>query len=111
MNPTVDDNPDLDRDNEDGAGPEILNLRLPENGITYRVGVHYWFDHGFGPSTATVRIYVYSSLVFEASALLVNLDMWEVATVEWPSGKTTKITKLDGAQKIIPNYNSPFFPH
>jgi hypothetical protein len=111
LNPTVDDNPGLDRDDTDGAGPENMNLNLPEEGLTYKVGVHYWSDHNFGPSEATVRIYIYSSLTFEAANVeLVNLAMWEVATVAWPSGDVTLITQPGGAYRIIQNYKSPFFP-
>ncbi|MCB9728442.1 MAG: choice-of-anchor D domain-containing protein [Deltaproteobacteria bacterium] len=109
LSPTVDDNPGLDRDDTDGAGPENLNLNLPEEGLTYRVGVHYWSDHDFGPSKATVRIYIYSSLRFEVNDVeLVNDAMWEVATVAWPSGDVTLITQPGGEYRIIPNYPTPF---
>jgi hypothetical protein len=85
--PNVDDNPHLDRDDTDGAGPENLNLTLPEEGKTYRVGVFYYNDHGFGPSIATARIYVYGSLVYEAALeLKKKKDLWFVATISWPSG-------------------------
>ena len=50
-------------------------------------------------------------LVFEVSEVkLQACDMWEVATVEWPSGKVKLVTELNGAQyKITPAYTNPFF--
>jgi hypothetical protein len=105
MDPAVDDNPALDRDDTDGAGPENLNLYLPEEAV-YRVGVHYWNDHDYGPSYATVRVYIYSQLVFEASdVMLTDEDLWEVCTISWPSGKVALFdTGGDGTYKITPNY-------
>lgn len=106
----IDDDPGLDRDDTDGAGPENLNLNIPEDGLTYRVGVHYWNDHGFGPSYATVRIYIMSVLVFEVDDVeLVNHDLWEVATVAWPSGDVTAVTDATGGYKITPDYEHPLF--
>ncbi len=107
--PAINDDPGLDLDDADGAGPENINLTIPEN-VTYRVGVHYWNDNGFGPSYATVRVYIYSQLVFEvADVELSDLDMWEVATVEWPSAKVHVVTDANGQYKITPNYQNPYF--
>lgn len=110
LDPMVDDDPGLDRDDTDGAGPENVNLNIPEDGLTYRVGVHYWNDHGFGPSLATVRVYIYSSLVFTiADVELVNHDLWEVAEVHWPSGQVDPVLGDGGTYKIVPNYQHPYF--
>ncbi|MBM4352884.1 MAG: choice-of-anchor D domain-containing protein [Deltaproteobacteria bacterium] len=107
--PSVNDDPGLDRDDTDGGGPENINLDIPENQV-YRVGVHYWCDHGFGPAFATIRVYVYAVLVFEVvDVKLVNKDMWSVCTVEWPSGKVTMTTDDAGGYKITPDYINPFF--
>ncbi len=107
--PAVNDDPGLDRDDTDGGGPENINLDIPENQV-YRVGVHYWCDHGYGPAYATVRVYVYAVLVFEVvDVMMVNKDMWSVCTVEWPSGKVTMTTDDAGGYKITPDYNNPFF--
>jgi hypothetical protein len=109
FDPSIDDDPGLDRDDTDGAGPENLNLNIPENTI-YRVGVHYWSDHEYGPSFITLRIYIYSNLVFEVTDVqLVNHDMWDAATIEWPSGKVTLVQSSGGGYKITPNYQNPFF--
>ena len=110
LDPMVDDDPGLDRDDTDGAGPENVNLNIPEDGLTYYVGVHYWNDHQFGPSKATVRIYIRKVLVFQLSDVeLVDHDLWEVATVAWPSGDVKLVTDAAGNYKIIPNYQHPFF--
>jgi hypothetical protein len=107
--PAVNDDPGLDRDDTDGGGPENVNLDIPEN-QTYRVGVHYWCDHGYGPAYATVRVYIYAVLVFEVvDVMMVNKDMWSVCTVEWPSGKVTMTTDDTGGYKITPDYINPFF--
>jgi hypothetical protein len=110
LDPMVDDDPGLDRDDTDGAGPENVNLNIPEEGRTYKVGVHYWNDHGFGPSLATVRVYIYTSLVFSVTDVeLVNHDLWEVAEIKWPSGQVDPILGGNGSYKIIPNYQHPYF--
>jgi len=110
FDPSVDDDPGLDRDDTDGAGPENMNLNIPENGATYRVGVHYWSDHEYGPSYSTVRIYIWGVLVFEVKDVkLVNHDMWDVATIEWPSAKVSLVQTGDGGYKITPDYQNPFF--
>jgi len=103
----IDDDPGLDRDDTDGAGPENLNLNIPEAGTTYKVGVHYWADNGFGSSYATVRVYIYGDLVFEiADQKMVNHDMWEVCTIDWPSGT---VKQIEDGFKIIPDYVHPAF--
>ena len=90
-------------------------MNIPEN-TTYRVGVHYWSDHEYGPSYSTVRIYIYSNLVFEVTDVkMKNHDMWDVATIDWPSGKVTMVqvdSDNDGTPdtyKITPDYQNPFF--
>ena len=74
---------------------------MPEDGLTYKVGVHYWNDHGFGPSDATVRIYLKSVLVFEQTQLdMIHCDLWEVATIDWPSGVVQPVTTGQGGTKV-----------
>lgn len=114
MNPNIDDNPSLDRDDTDGAGPENINLDVPVSGRVYRVGVHYWDDHGYGISYPTVKIYIWGQLVFnknlkDLGVKMMKCDMWDVATIEWPSGKVTGVTNPDGSLKITHNYAHPAF--
>ena len=107
--PNINDNPGLDRDDTDGAGPENINLDIPEN-VTYRVGVHYWNDHGYGPSYATVRVYIYAQMVYEVADLkMLDQDMCEICTVDWPSGKVTAVTNQYGGPFCTPGYQNPGF--
>ena len=109
FDPMVDDDPGLDRDDTDGAGPENLNLNIPEDGGSYRVGVHYWNDHGFGVSLATVRVYIYSVFAHQVEDVpLVNHDLWEVLSISWPSGEITLSTDNAGGYKITADYQTPY---
>jgi hypothetical protein len=82
LDPTVDDDPSLDRDDTDGAGPENLNLNTTEEGAAYGVMVHAWHDHGYGESLATIRIYVLGELIYEKSGVtLTDNKGWEVGTL------------------------------
>ena len=105
------DNPRLDRDDTDGAGPENLNLSQPEFGATYRVGVHYWDDWAYGPSKTTIRVYIYGQLREQwANVNLVNGDLWDALTIGWPSQAVTRITSGGTNPSITSNYNNGFFP-
>ncbi len=95
------DNPSLDIDDTAGAGPENINLDNPENGITYMVAVHYYNDHGYGVSFATVRIFVFGELIHEArDKHFPYTDFWwVVAGVQWPS---TTVTPVDLVYDDVP---------
>ena len=89
------DDPSLDIDDTDGAGPENINLNNPEN-VTYRVGVYYFSDHGYGPSYATTRLFVRQVLVFEYRDKYLERTgkFWDVATIEWPAGTVNQIDQV-----------------
>ena len=56
----------------------------------YLTEVHYYNDHGFGESLATVHAYIHGQLVLEVPDVsLTDLDLWTVARIEWPSGEVT----------------------
>ncbi|MEY3011700.1 MAG: hypothetical protein RIT45_435 [Pseudomonadota bacterium] len=101
--PNVDDNPSLDRDDTDGAGPENLNLTLPEDGMEYAVGVHYYDDHGWGPSKAEVRIYIFGQLAYQVTSQNINQgDMWYVADIAWPSANVAgKLPPAGGGNYFV----------
>ncbi|MSP90755.1 MAG: hypothetical protein EXR79_02940 [Myxococcales bacterium] len=110
--PNKDDDPSLDRDDTDGAGPENLNLTEPEEGKEYAIGVHYYNDFSKGPSKATVRVYVFGQKVFEvASPNLVKGDLWYVATVAW--GSDPEVIAKTKSGKPNPNdfFVTPKYPH
>jgi len=95
-------NPSYPGDTDSTTGLEAIMFAPTEPG-TYKIGVHYWEDHGYGPSFATVRVYIWGSLVFEFPDVELEVcRMWEVATVEFPSGKITAIVDEEGQPKLTP---------
>jgi hypothetical protein len=85
-NPGVDGDPVLDRDDTDGMGPERVGMEGPEHGARFRIAAHYWSDHGYGESAATVRVYTDEDLVYQETLTLAESDLWCVGFVSWPSG-------------------------
>jgi hypothetical protein len=108
FDPATNDDPEITRDDTDGFGPEILNLASPET-VVYRFGVHYWNDHGYGPAYATVRVYLDLVLVKEVvDVQLVDADMWDVGSIEWPAGKVAVGTDEEGDYRIAHDYETPY---
>ena len=83
--------PSLDIDDVDGYGPENINVDQPENGKQYRVYVHYFSDDGVGSTNATIRIYLSGTLQFEQIRNITDDLVWDVATIDWPTGQITEI--------------------
>ena len=109
---SVDDDPSLDRDDIDGWGPENLNLNIPEVAATYSIGVHYWDDHGFGESLATVRVFIFGELDTEVLDVAMQPgDMWNFGAITWIDGpnQTDVFTDDEGKHLITPNYYNPSF--
>ena len=102
------DDPGLDLDDTNGWGPENMNVAMPEDGVTYGVGVHYWDAHGFGPSIATVRIYILGALKATFVQEMNECEMWFTSQVQWPSGDLLDfggaVFKAPSAGKIVPKY-------
>ncbi len=111
LDPSADDDPSLDRDDTDGAGPENLNLNVPENGAVYRIGVHYWHSHSYGKSFATLRVYIYSNLVWEVGDVsLEEKCLWDAVRIDWPTAKVTAVPNPKGAgPRITCPYVNPYF--
>lgn len=106
------DQPRLDRDDTDGAGPENFHYDRPEKDRCYKVGIHYYDDHGFGPSYPTVRIFWNGDKKYEKKGPKMKmLDMWEVGKVcPWSSNFFTEFQGAGGSPyKVIPNYMDPNF--
>ena len=100
------DNPRLDRDDTDGAGPENLNVEKPEQNVRYQVGVHYWNDWGYGNAFTTVRVYIYGVLRDQwENVELRNDDMWDTHYIDWPSGA---VTRIGNSPRIIPDFYGSF---
>ncbi|NOZ00329.1 MAG: hypothetical protein GXP54_00370, partial [Deltaproteobacteria bacterium] len=114
MDPNVSDGPSLDRNDVDGMGPENVYLDMPVDGRTYRIGVHYWDDHGFGASYPTVKCWIAGQEVYEKNleelgVPMSRCDMWDVATIEWDSGQVASILDPQGGPKITHCYQNPSF--
>jgi len=105
--PPTDDDPHLIVEDVDGSGPEAIAFDLPEIDATYRLAVHAWSDHGFGPSAATVRIYLLGTLLYESDPIpLETGDLWEVADITWlgwPDAQVIPVTAGDGGPVIFPS--------
>lgn len=99
-----DDDPSLDIDDTDGRGPENINLDNPE-ALTYGVGVHYFADHGYNISFATVRIFIGGELFAEfLDQRLADAEFWHVADIEWPGGV---INRIDLTYPSFPQRTAP----
>ena len=103
LNPTADwgepgphDDPSLDIDDTDGAGPENLNMRDPQNGLSYAVGVYYYAANGYGPSYATIRIYIGGVQTYEYRDMFMPTSgtFWYAATITWPTGAVAGINNV-----------------
>ena len=103
LNPTADwgepgphDDPSLDIDDTDGAGPENVNMNDPEAGLTYAVGVYYYAANGYGPSYATIRIYIGGSQAYEYRDMFLPTSgtFWYAATITWPTGDVIGINNV-----------------
>ena len=101
--------PHLDREDSDGAGPENFNYVIPEPGQCYKLGVHYWDDHGFGASYPTLKMFIDGDLVYEKAApKMVELDMWEVGEACCSDKANPFIEyEIGGAPVIIKQYINP----
>ncbi len=91
------DDPSLDIDDTDGAGPENINLTDPESGLTYAVGAYYYNDGGYGPAYATVRIFIRGTQEFELRDVYLPARgyFWYVATISWPSADIFAVNQVE----------------
>ena len=93
--PGLEDNPSLDIDDTNGAGPENITMAGPEIGVSYDIGVNYFrakstlglpdgnnlVDRN---SFATVRVYVLGNLLVEfQKELFEERALWHVARLNW----------------------------
>lgn len=91
--PSASDDPQFSLADDDGAGPENLDLESPQGSLAqplaYPIAVHAWHDHGFGPSFATVRVFVQGLLAFSPGKVkLQPRDLWTVGKLNWPNKLT-----------------------
>ncbi len=87
----------------DGSSPEFW---VGLGGVGHPAS--YGESGGYGASYATVRVYIFSQLVFEIADLqLTDGDLWEVCTIVWPAGWVHVVTDLAGQYRITSNYPVP----
>lgn len=85
-----DDDPSLDLDDSDGAGPENFNLISPEGTAEqpaqYSVGVHFVPGCDFGPTTAYLNLYLFGVLSVQLkSPPMLPADLWFAGHANWPN--------------------------
>jgi K319-like protein len=112
MNPSAawgpggaEDDPALYMDDQDGRGPEGIQIAVPEEGGDYRIGVHFYTDNGAGPSDAIVRVYCAGTLIQTFGPQTLDgsdnvapdqNDFWKVADVSFSGGGCTIVPLDDG---------------
>ena len=87
------DNPALDVDCITSCTIENIILSNAFNG-TYTIKVHYYSDHGLGPSSPRVRVWVRGQLLDFGPQLMGNGQVWDVATVDWQNGTVRVIDQV-----------------
>jgi hypothetical protein len=80
-----DDDGRLDQDDDDGLGPENVNVFEPVEG-TYNVRVHMFDDGIDGATTAEVQVFLYGELEWSGYITLERNQVWEVGQINWPEG-------------------------
>ncbi|GAB2666798.1 D-Ala-D-Ala carboxypeptidase family metallohydrolase [Vibrio panuliri] len=103
----------LDIDDTDGYGPETFTFLDPIPG-TYKADVHYYSDHGNGPTTANLSIQVGSRLIFNDSRTLSHRGWWNAHTFDIDDFSIIEVlpndgvfTTLNGENQLIVTLNVP----
>ena len=101
-----DDNPSLDVDCITSCTIENIVLEDAFNG-TYTIKVHYYSDHGRGPGSPRVRVWVAGQQLDFGPRQMSNGQVWDVATVVWPAGT---VTIIDQVHEPLPGEELPGKP-
>lgn len=105
-NPTADwgvprdssDDPILERDDRNGAGPETMRHDNPPGNRAYGLAVHYFASNNFpGPVFATLRLYSDGQLVHKTGPQILRREkaFWRAFEVTWPGLVITPIDELE----------------
>jgi hypothetical protein len=102
-------NPSLDADDDEGYGPENINIEAPIPGSKWTVLVHYWNKQTDGDAftIATLRLYAFGQQVLDLNQSFEEDEtMWTAIEIEWgmEEGELPSITQLG---QIEP-YSRPF---
>lgn len=84
------DDPKLSQDQSDNPGSAWLGLLAvegtPAAPVAYSVGVHHWYDAGYGPSLASVQLWALGALVAKIGPVALQPgDLWHVGRIYWPN--------------------------
>jgi len=112
--------PNLDRDDTDGAGPENFTYKKPDPDFSttppncYRIGVHYFDDHLFGKAYPTIRVFIDNATpVYEKTLTggMNMLDMWDVGRVCCSNMEQPFVERVeqDGSPHISTKYPDETF--
>lgn len=113
----------LNLDDNDGWGPEIINVNTPVKGSPYTIGVHYWLSKAadangvalkdpatgqpypnFGPSTPRVRVFLDANATpaYDLTGPeMTQGDMWCVGKITWSPNGLTKCTGADASGVLM----------
>lgn len=100
----------LDHDDVNGFGPETFSLTSFAPNVTYTVFLHYFSDHGNGPTTANVRVYVDNQLVTTRSVTLSNRQFFTIGTYPQSNQNFSEgniIGKESNRGITVPFYKTP----
>ncbi|WP_158542449.1 choice-of-anchor D domain-containing protein [Lujinxingia litoralis] len=102
------EDPSLDIDVRDGAGPENITMRTPSGCEWYAVGVHY-YRQLFGTAYATVRIYIQGSLRYESTLQPLERtgEFWDVARIHWSAEGQATIVETNALYPALPEGQAP----
>ena len=96
------DDPRLVADDEDGQGPEVIELPTRPLDRTFRIGVHSYDQHNYGASEVVVRIAVDGQIIASDRLEVLHADdLWWVGDIG-PDGHFTSLTQPDGLPLISP---------
>jgi hypothetical protein len=86
--PDMSRNPRLDVDDDDGYGPENLNIEHPAPGSRWVVLVHYWNARAApsgGASNAILRVFAYGNQIIELVQPFADEQLlWRALEIQWP---------------------------
>jgi hypothetical protein len=103
------ENPVLDVDDDEGYGPENMNIVAPAPGSQWNVLVHYWNQQtdGDARTTATVRVFVYGQQVMEIQRVFEEEEvLWEALDITWALEELAQPTLSQVG--VVREYPRPF---
>ncbi len=104
--PWINDRVVLRNDSDDGTEPEVLMMGLDcPAGRPFKVGAHYFDDHGYGQADVTIQVYAKGQLLYTSTRRLSSHDMWYVGDLK------CKTVGLDKTAEFIVNTTKPVTPN